>query len=291
MANQSNTPISSDTIKKYVRIRRVKTVVDTLLKIGVMIIFIFPFYWMVTSAFKTSFEIDQYPPTLWPHEWTMEGFRTVFGYFNLWPYIKNTIIITLSCLAMQIVTMVPAAYAFAKMKFKGKTVLFVMILVGQMIPRQLTFIPIYIMFSKAKMLDTLWPQIIPFGVTAHGIFLLRQNFKQVNDELIESALLDNASQWQIMYNIMIPMAKATFITVIILGFINHWNGYFWPLVMCNIEEVKPIALVISRLKNVDEGVNWGAVMAGNFILTLPTATLFLLFSKQIIKSMAYRGIK
>ncbi len=291
MNNQSNAPVSEKTIKRYVRVRRVKLAVDFVLKLGLMFVFIFPFYWMVVSAFKSTSEINMYPPTLWPHKFVLDGFRSVFGYFDLWPYIRNTIIISVTVLVMQMMTMIPAAYAFAKMKFKGQTLLFTLVLVAQMVPTQLTFIPIYIMFSKMGIMKTLWPQILPFAVSAHGTFLLRQNFKQVSDELIESAELDNANIWQIMYRVMLPMAKATLVTVLILCFINHWNGYFWPLVMCNVEEIKPISLVIARLKEVEEGVDWAAVMAGNLILTLPTAVMFLLFSKKIIQSLAYRGMK
>lgn len=291
MKNQTNMPISEDMIRRYTRVRRIKLAVDFVLKLGIIIVFLFPFYWMIVSAFKTTTEIDMYPPTMWPREFVLDGFRAVVSYFDLWPYIRNTIIISLSVLAMQMVTMIPAAYAFAKMKFKGQTFLFTLVLVAQMIPTQLTFISVYIMLSKAGLMKTLWPQILPFGASAHGIFLLRQNFKQVSDELIESAQLDNANLWQIMYRVMLPMAKATLVTVLILCFINHWNGYFWPLVMCNVESVKPISLVIARLKQVEEGVDWAAVMAGNLILTLPTAVAFLLFSKKIIQSMAYRGMK
>lgn len=291
MENQSKTPVSADMIKRYTRIRKARLAVDFVLKLGMIFVFLFPFYWMIASAFKTTYELNQYPPTMWPHRFTLDGFRSVFSYFNLWPYIRNTLVISLSVLVLQMMTMIPAAYAFAKMKFRGKALLFTLVLVAQMVPTQLTFIPIYIMFSKAKMIKTLWPQILPFGASAYGVFLLRQSFMQVSDELIESAQLDNASLWQIMYRVMLPMAKATLVTVLLLCFINHWNGYFWPLVMCNTEDVKPISLVIARLKQVEEGVDWAAVMAGNLILTLPTAAMFLLFSKKIIRSLAYKGMK
>jgi len=291
MENQSKSSISPEQIRRYVRIRRVKLVIDFILKLGLIIVFLFPFYWMVASAFKTTYELNMYPPTLWPHQFTLDGFRAVFAYFDLWPYVRNTIIISVSVLILQMLTMIPAAYAFAKMKFTGRTVLFTLVLIAQMVPTQLTFIPLYIMFSKARLIKTLWPQILPFGASAYGVFLLRQSFMQVSDELIESAKLDNANLWQIMYCVMLPMAKATLVTVLLLCFINHWNGYFWPLVMCNVESIKPISLVIARLRQVEEGVDWSAVMAGNLLLTLPTAAMFLLFSKKIIQSLAYKGMK
>ena len=291
MMKQAEKKITSAMIKRYVIARRIKRAIDLILKLGIILVFIFPFYWMVISAFKTTAEINSYPPTLWPHKLSLDGFRAVFGYFNLWPYIRNTIVISISVLVLQMLTIIPAAYAFAKMKFRGKSVLFTLVLVAQMVPTQLTFIPIYIMFSKAGILNTLWPQILPFGASAYGVFLLRQSFMQVSDELIESAQMDNANLFQIMYRVMLPMSKASLVTVLLLCFINHWNGYFWPLVMCNVEEIKPISLVIARLKQVEEGVDWASVMAGNLLLTLPTAVLFLFFSKKIIQSLAYKGMK
>lgn len=278
-------------MKRYRLRRNTAHVLDVILKIILSFIFLFPFYWMMISAFKTNGEIYSFPPTLYPHRPTTQGFTTVFNYFNLWPYIRNTLIITLAVMALQMCTVIPAAYAFAKLKFRGRNVLFTLVLVAQMVPTQLTFIPVYIMLSKAGILRTLWPQILPFGASAYGVFLLRQSFMQVNDELIESAQLDNANLIQIMYRVMLPTAKSTLVTIMILCFINHWNGYFWPLVMCTTESIKPISLVISRLKDVEQGIDWTAVMAGNLLLTLPTAAAFIAFSKKIIQSLAYKGMK
>lgn len=278
-------------MRRYRTRRKVAHVLDVLFKLLLSLIFIFPFYWMLISAFKTNGEIYAFPPTLYPHKPTTEGFSTVFNYFNLWPYIRNTLIVTVAVMALQMCTIIPAAYAFAKLKFKGRNFLFTLVLVAQMVPTQLTFIPVYIMLSKAGILRTLWPQILPFGASAYGVFLLRQSFMQVNDELIECAQLDNANLLQIMYRVMLPTAKSTLVTVMILCFINHWNGYFWPLVMCTTETIKPISLVISRLKDVEDGVDWTAVMAGNLLLMLPTAAAFIAFSKKIIQSLAYKGMK
>lgn len=278
-------------MRRYRARRKVAHVLDVLFKLLLSLIFIFPFYWMLISAFKTNGEIYAFPPTLYPHKPTTEGFSTVFNYFNLWPYIRNTLIVTVAVMVLQMCTIIPAAYAFAKLKFKGRNFLFTLVLVAQMVPTQLTFIPVYIMLSKAGILRTLWPQILPFGASAYGVFLLRQSFMQVNDELIECAQLDNANLLQIMYRVMLPTAKSTLVTVMILCFINHWNGYFWPLVMCTTETIKPISLVISRLKDVEDGVDWTAVMAGNLLLMLPTAAAFIAFSKKIIQSLAYKGMK
>ena len=160
-----------------------------------------------------------------------------------------------------------------------------------MVPGQLTFIAIYFMFADWGILNSLLPQILPSGASAFAIFLLRQNFKQIPEELIESARLDNASEWKIMWRLMIPMSKATVVTTLLFSFIGHWNAYFWPLVMTRDEKLKPITLAIERLKDMERGLDYTVIMAGNIILVLPVVVLFLLFSKKIIQAMAYRGMK
>lgn len=261
------------------------------LKILVCLFFAFPFYWMIVTSFKTYTESILYPPTLWPREFTLEGYRTVFEGLDIGMYLKNSVIIIVCIVAIQIVVMVPAAYAFARYNFKGNALLFGIVTVAFMVPSQVTFVSIYIMFSNLGLMRTLLPQILPFGANAFGIFLLRQTFKQVPDELLESARLDNASEWRIMTRIMIPMAKPTFVTVALLSFISHWNAYFWPLVITTTEQVKPFTLGIEKLKDLDYGIVWPTIMAGNVILVLPVLILFLLGSKRIISAMAYRGVK
>ena len=261
------------------------------LKILVCLFFAFPFYWMIVTSFKTYTESILYPPTLWPQSFTLEGYRTVFEGLDIGMYLKNSVIIIVCIVAIQIVVMVPAAYAFARYNFKGNALLFGIVTVAFMVPSQVTFVSIYIMFSNLGLMRTLLPQILPFGANAFGIFLLRQTFKQVPDELLESARLDNASEWRIMTHIMIPMARPTFVTVALLSFISHWNAYFWPLVITTTEQVKPFTLGIEKLKDLDYGIVWPTIMAGNVILVLPVLILFLLGSKRIISAMAYRGVK
>ena len=265
--------------------------ISTLLKLLVCLFFAFPFYWMIVTSFKTYTESILYPPTLWPQSFTLEGYRTVFEGLDIGMYLKNSVIIIVCIVAIQIVVMVPAAYAFARYDFKGNALLFGIVTVAFMVPSQVTFVSIYIMFSNLGLMRTLLPQILPFGANAFGIFLLRQTFKQVPDELLESARLDNASEWRIMTHIMIPMARPTFVTVALLSFISHWNAYFWPLVITTTEQVKPFTLGIEKLKDLDYGIVWPTIMAGNVILVLPVLILFLLGSKRIISAMAYRGVK
>ena len=169
--------------------------------------------------------------------------------------------------------------------------MFGLVLIAFMIPGQITFISVYILMAKWKLLGTLLPQIIPFGANAFGIFLLRQSFMQVPEEIIESAKLDNASELKIMTKIMLPMSKSTMITIALFSFISHWNAYFWPLVMTDSEKVRPLTIAIERLKDVEYGINWNILMAGNVLLVLPILVIFVFASKKIIEAFAYKGVK
>jgi sn-glycerol 3-phosphate transport system permease protein len=282
--------------KAYRMNRTVKKVLSIFGRCLICLIFAFPFYWMIITSLKTYQESIQNPPTLWPQVFDLSGYVTVLTKMNLGMYFKNSIIIIIAVMAIQMVVMVPASYAFAKYDFKGKNLMFAMVLVANMTPTVITFIPIYIMFAKMniggrKILTTLWPQILPFGANAFGIFLLRQSFMQIPEEIIEAARLDNTSEKGIMFKIMLPMSKATMATIALFSFVANWNAYFWPLVMCRTEEVKPIILAIASLKELEVGLIWPTIMAGNTLVVLPILILFAIASKKIIASMAYRGVK
>lgn len=264
---------------------------ELIFKLFVCVVFLFPFYWMVTTSLKPYLETLQFPPTLWPETFTLSGYTTVFEELNIMMYVKNTLIVTVTVILLQFIVNIPAAYAFSRWNFKGKGLMWAIIMTSFMIPGQLTFMTVYFMFAEWGMLQSLLPQILPTIASAFSIFLLRQNFLQISDELIESAKLDNASEWKILWRLMVPMSKSTVVTTVLFSFINHWNAYFWPLVMTRTETLKPITLAIERLKNLDQGLNYTDIMAGNVILVFPVVVLFLLASKKIIQAMAYRGMK
>lgn len=263
-----------------------------ILKIIIMILFVFPFYWMLITAFKTYIEAIRIPPTLWPENFTFDSFKSIFSQkVNLGRYTVNSIIISLSVITIQILVMVPAAYAFAKKRFRYKNLLFGIVLLSLMVPQQITYITIYLMMSKLKLIDSLIPQIIPFGADAFGIFLLRQSFKQVPDELIESAKLDNAGELRIITKIMVPMSKSTLFTVVMFSFIDIWNSYFWPLVMTNNDKYRPLTMYVERIKDAEYGFQWNDIMAANSLLVFPVIIVFLIMSKKIIEAFTYKGLK
>lgn len=284
--------MSKQQVRTLRKARRITgTVIGTILKVLVCVIFAFPFLWMIATSFKTNAEAIQMPPTLFPDRFTIDAYITVFSELNLGRYIGNTLIILASTTIGQFLVMVPAAYAFAKYKFKGNGLLFGFLMVAFMVPTVITYPSVSKMFMEAGLIRTLLPQIVPCFCNAFGIFLLRQNFMQVPEELLESARLDEANELQIITKIMLPMAKASLANIMMLSMIGTWNSYFWPLVMTYHDEIRPITIAIESMKNLEGGLKWPIIMAGNCILVLPILILFLAASKKIIAAMAYRGVK
>ena len=257
----------------------------------VSVIFLGPFLWMVFTSFKPLAEALKLPPTFLPETWVPQNYVDAWNSGPFLHYTKNSIIVTLSVVALQLLTIIPASYAFAKMDFKGKNILFSLILVTMMIPAQLIFLPVYLMFSKANLINTYWSLILPWASSAFGIFLLRQRFMQVPDEIIEAAVLDNTPTWKIIFKIMLPQARGTVITIALLNFISTWNDYFWPLVMTSNDDVRTLPLGVSMLKSTLDGIHWNTVMAGNVILILPIVIIYIFAQREIIKAFTYSGIK
>lgn len=259
--------------------------------IVVSVIFLGPFLWMVFTSFKPLAEALRLPPTFLPETWVPQNYVDAWNSGPFLHYTKNSIIVTLSVVILQLLTIIPASYAFAKMDFKGKNILFSLILVTMMIPAQLIFLPVYLMFSKVNLINTYWSLILPWASSAFGIFLLRQRFMQVPDEIIEAAVLDNTPTWKIIFKIMLPQARGTVITIALLNFIGTWNDYFWPLVMTSNDNVRTLPLGVSMLKSTLDGVHWNTVMAGNVILILPIVIIYIFAQREIIKAFTYSGIK
>ena len=270
---------------------KVLNILDILGKLVIIVIMAFPFFWMISASFQTLQETITIPPTLIPHQLNLDNFREVFKTINVWQYLRNSIIVCVSIVFLQYLIIIPAAYSLAKIDFKAKPLMFALVMVGQMIPMQITFLPIYFMFSKAKLMDTYTALIIPFISNPFGIFLLRQYFMQIPSEVIEAAKLDDASDLKIMFKVMMPMVRSALITIGLLSFISNWNGYFWPLIMTNKDAYRTLPIGISLLKDADSLQRWNVIMAGNLLLVLPMLLLYVFASKKIRNAFVYSGIK
>ena len=275
----------------YKTTEKILSIVSTLLKIFVVLIFVFPFLWMISISLQTSAEISTFPATLLPSSPQFSNYVTAWLKAPFLTYLKNSILIVGSIIVANVIIMIPAAYAFAKYEFRGKKLLFGLALIAFMTPLQVTFIPIYYTMSDWGLLRTLWPQILPFLVDAFGIFLLRQYFMQVPDELIEAARLDNTSEVKIIYRLMLPMSKASVSTSVLFSFVNHWNDYFWPMVVTSVDKIRPLTVGVASLKDNESVTEWNVIFAGNMFLVAPIIIVYIFCSKYIIRAFAYNGVK
>ena len=257
----------------------------------IFLVFFIPFYWMILTAIKSLSETLTFPPSFWVDKIQFENFTKALSTGPFLQYTKNSLIVTFATLALQFITVIPAAYAFARYKFKGSKLMFGLIMATMMIPAQLIFLPVFIMFSKWRMVNSYLSLIIPFASSAFGIFMLRQSFMQVPQELLEAARLDNSGEFKIMYKIMLPMARPTLITLGLLTFISTWNDYFWPLVLTTKDAMRTLPVGVAGIAQVDGGISYNVLMAGSMILIIPVLIIYFFAQKHIIKAFTYIGDK
>ena len=272
-------------------LRKFGRALNVCLKLFIIVVIAFPFYWMVSTSLKDYTEALQFPPTLFPKSLHWENYAHVFEIVPIALYFRNSVIVALCVLVLQYLIIVPAAYSFARHEYFGKNLFFGIVLLGLMIPQQITFLPVYFMFSKMKMLKTFIPLIVPFISNPFGIFMLRQYFMQIPQEVIEAARLDDASNMKIMFKVMMPMAKPALVTIGLLSFISTWNNYFWPLIMTSSETLRTLPVGVAALKSSETLQMWNIIMAGNVVLVLPILIVYIIASKKIRKSCTYSGIK
>ncbi|MBM6387180.1 MULTISPECIES: carbohydrate ABC transporter permease [Paenibacillus] len=254
-------------------------------------IFAIPFLWMISTSLKSYPETVIFPPQWIPSKVMWSNFQAAWESGPFLKYLMNSVVVSISILLLQFTTIILAAYAFARYSFKGDKLLFGITMVTLMIPGQLIFLPVYLLLSKWGLINNLLALILPFASSAFGIFMLRQSFKQVQEELIEAARLDQTPEWKIILRIMVPMARPTLVTFALFSFIAHWNDYFWPLVMTTSDAARTLPIGISKLREVDGGAAWHILMAGNMILVVPILIVFLFGQRQIIKAFVYSGVK
>ena len=254
-------------------------------------VFILPFLWMILTSVKSFADTMTYPPVFLPSEVKLENFANAWKSGPFLRYFLNSCIITLVVIAMQFLVTIPAAYAYARCRFRGKKIFFGLTLATLMIPTQLIFVPLFLVFSKMKLINSYLSMILPFCASAFGIFMIRQRFMQIPEELIEAARLDNASELKILTHIMIPMAKPTITTMLLMTFISRWNDYFWPMVMTTKDKVRTLSVGVAMLRETEAAASWNTLMAGNVILVLPILILFIFAQRQIIQAFAYKSKK
>ena len=273
---------------------KLRGIVQYLVAITVTVIMLFPIYWMVISSLKTSTELLLPVPTLWPREFQWENFPNVLNRAPFARYLFNTLVTTFFMMIGELVIGVLAAYGFAKGRFKGQNILFMLVLGALMVPIQVTFVPIYVMISRVGWINSFPGLIVPNLVSAYFIFMLRQAFKAVDESYLDAGRVDGLGRIGLIWNVLIPMTKPTLITISIITFINGWNNYFWPKMVATRDEYRTIAVGVTRLRQTFAGMetaNYNEIMAGAVMAIVPIVLVFLILQKYIMTGMSKAAMK
>ncbi len=253
-------------------------------------IMMYPMVWMFLTSFKSNAEIRTYRTKVLPVEWTLERYRSAFERAPVAGWFANSMFVTICVTAAVILTSTLIGYVFAKYEFRGKKLLFVLLLATMMVPPQVTMIPRYLMIQKMHLFNTRWALIVPGLVSAFSIYLARQFIGDIPDSLCEAAKIDGAGPIRIYWHVILPNIKPAIGSIGIFTAMMHWNDYLNPLLMLNDMEkmTLPLGLVIFDSQRTSD---LSATMAAASMIMLPMIVIFLVFQKQFIKGMTMSGIK
>jgi multiple sugar transport system permease protein len=243
------------------------------------------------TAFKPVAEVNAYPPTLLPQVWTLDNFTQIFEELPFARLVVNSFIFAGGVTMFALLFDSLAAYALARIDFRGSRVLLVAIIASLMIPFQATLIPIYQLISDLGWVNTYAGLIAPRAADAFGIFFLRQFFLSLPRDLDNAARLDGASEWRIFWSVVLPNARPALLTLAIFTFVNNWNDLLWPLVFTTDAEMGTITSGLTLLTGPGGIIPQGVMMAGSLIAVLPLAIMFLLVQRRFIESVASTGLK
>ena len=256
------------------------------------LVVLFPFYWMIVSSLKSIDEYMLNPPTLFPQEFVWENYANAFTTAGLGQLFINTMIVGVISTILSLVITVLSAFAFARLEFKGKNALFAFLLATMMIPGELFTITNYITVSDFGWLNTYRVLIIPFLVSVFYIYLLRQNFMQIPNELYLAAKVDGTKDLKYLWKVMIPLAFPTLISITILKMMGAWNSYIWPRLVANDETHKLITNGLrNAFTNAEGFVDYPLQMAAVAIVSAPLFLVFIFLRKYIMKGVSRSGIK
>ena len=271
--------------------RTKRAILYLILAIGAAIM-VLPFVWMLLSSFKTAAEVNTTPPTVFPANPTFENYRYAFEKAPFARYFLNSVIVTVACVGFTMFTTILAAFAFSRLKFPGRDILFSALLSMMMIPGELVIITNFTTITHLDMRNTFGGLILPSVMSVFYIYLLKENFAQIPDELYYAAKVDGTSDFKYLCRVMIPICRPTIITVTILKVIECWNSYVWPRLITDDENYFLVSNGIQEIRENGFGrENIPAMMAAVVVISVPLIILFLIFRKKIMAGVSSGGIK
>ncbi|WP_131787083.1 carbohydrate ABC transporter permease [Protofrankia symbiont of Coriaria ruscifolia] len=247
---------------------------------------VFPFYWMLRTAVAGSDAVFFTGISLVPREFTLGNFGRAWAEADLGTAMFNGALVTVTILACQLTTCVPAAYAFAKLKFPGRNALYGLVLACLLVPTQAKAIPLYLGIGSVGLGNTWAALVLPFTTSALGIFLLRQYMVTIPDSLLEAARTDGLGVLATLWRVVVPMSTPAIATFAIFSIFVHWNDYLWPLLVARDRALRTPPLALATFQQADTGIDYGALAAGALIITAPIVLLFLLAQRRFVAGIA-----
>lgn len=266
-----------------------------ILMIVLIVIELAPILWMASTSLKPKWEVFEGQIRWIPRTITLDNYKRAFELLPLFDWLKNSTVVAVFTLILTLFCDILIAYAFAKMKFKGKNFLFAIVLITIMVPIYSTAVPMYKIIRWMNLIDTRTGIILPQAAEAIGVFLLTQFFQSIPKELIDAAKIDGASQWTIIWKVVVPLSIPALTVLTILTLSNSWNNFFWPLIVAqsNNSITLPVGLssVMSGVSESAEAREYGLIMAISIIASLPTIIAFLFLQREFVEGVSMTGIK
>lgn len=249
-------------------------------------IFFGPFVWMVLTSFKSSSEALSFPPTFLPGEWRFDSYAGIFTVAPFGLYYLNSTIVTVLATFGQIVTSLAAGYAFSRMRFRGRTVIFVILLAALMVPFEVVFTPLVTLLSQLGWLNSYQGLIIPNVPSILGAFLFRQFFQSFPTEIEDAGRIDGAGVWRRLWSIMAPMARPMIGSFAILSFVYNWNNFFFQFLVTTKSRYYTLPVGLAQLQGENNTTDFSLLMAGSTLAIIPVVVVFLIFQRQLVSAMS-----
>lgn len=252
---------------------------------------IMPFAWMILGSFKTDAEIRQYPTDFLPKQPTLDNFVALFARLDFATFFFNSVVVAAFVTLGNIVFCSMVGYALAKLQFRGKRLLFALVLSTLMVPGVVTFVPLFVLTANLGLVNSYPGLILPFLITPLGVFLMRQFMLGLPDELIEAARIDGASEWRIFLRVIMPLCGPAIATLTILTFLASWNNFLWPLVVATTEDMYTLPVALALYSVGQNAARYGLMMAGAVVVVVPVLVVFVLLQRHFVQGISLTGIK
>lgn len=255
------------------------------------IIMVFPLFWLVSTSLRPAPELLFVPPRLLPEQWTIANFQAVFNKAPMLTYLWNSVVFATISTVFTLVTSATAGYIFAKFKFPGNNLLFMLVLATAIVPFEIYMVPLFLQMNSLGLVNTPIGLFMPFLVMSYGIFFMRQNtMTGVPDELLDAARIDGMSELRIMLQLVPRLLAPAMAALSILAFIQAWTAFIWPLLILNDPKYYPMELGLSQFAN-SSSVDYGMVAAGAVVAMLPALIAFLILRRRIVEGITLTGLK